>query len=128
MKRSVLFLATVGAAFAFVAPTASAGSPFAVPAYADCDGYAGTIETTVRNTKAVFLNPHRQAPVGVTATAADGDGPRVGVVFGDVVDEVERTLRGQKPFDERGFDTTRCDITVPALLTTFYDVQVKIAP
>ena len=127
MKRSVLFLATVASSLAFAAPTASAGSPWAVTAYAECDGY-GTIETTVRNTKAAFLNPNRQAPVGVTATAVDGDGPRVGVVFGDVVDGVERTLRGQKPYDERGFDTTRCDITVPAFSATFNDVQVKIAP
>ena len=135
MKRTLAAIAAATAMTAIVAPTASAAPPNTLDAVAVCDEY-GPIEATARNTNAAFFNQQRRALVGITATASGAAGPRAGVVFADVVDGVERTLRGQKPYDERGFDTTRCDIFVYDFpfegdiipVVPFYDVQVKLAP
>ena len=142
MKRALAFVAATAAVVAvtvtLAAPFVSADPPNSLEATAFCDGYPPQ-DTTVRNAKAVFFNENRlnanseNALVGATATVVDADGgARVGVVFADVVDGNSRTLRGAKPFDERGFETTRCDIFVYDLMgfpvVPFFDVQVKLAP
>ena len=143
MKRALAFVAATAATVALAPPAVSAESPNTLEATAFCDGYPAPINATVRNANAAFFNQNRlnanseNALVGGTAIAFDADGgPRVGVVVADVVDGNDRTVRGAKPYDERGFETARCDIvvydfpfeggTIPVVL--FFDVQVKLAP
>ena len=138
MKRALAFVAATAAAVALAAPAVSADSPNALESTAFCDGYPPQ-DATVRNAKATFFNENRlnanseNALVGATATVVDADGgARVGVVVADVVEGSSRTLRGAKPYDERGFETTRCDIFVYDFMgfpvVPFFDVQVKLAP
>jgi hypothetical protein len=124
MKKTLVLACTAVAAIALAAPTASAQPPDAVTATAVCDGYAEPIETWIPNVNAAFFNQNRNAPVGATAIAIDFPDGRVGVVFADE----GIPARGRKAIAERGFETTECDITVPAFDEIFNDVTVKIAP